>query len=102
MKTHNYQATIEWTGNLGKGTSSYDQYERSHSIHIAGKAIIESSSDPTFRGDSTRHNPEEMFLASLSSCHMLWFLHICSEEGVIVTKNGKACHPEPDLVYVSL
>lgn len=85
MKSHNYQAIIEWTGNLGKGTASYKDYERSHSIKIDGKTTIESSSDPSFRGDASKHNPEELFLASISSCHMLWFLHLCSVEKVIVT-----------------
>lgn len=84
MKSHNYQATITWTGNTGSGTLSYREYERSHTIQVAGKPIIESSSDPSFRGDRSRYNPEELFLASLSSCHMLWFLHICTVEGVVV------------------
>lgn len=86
MKLHNYQATIEWMGNLGGGTSGYKSYERSHSIKINGKAEIEASSDPSFLGDPTKHNPEELFISSLSSCHMLWFLHLCSAEGVIVTE----------------
>lgn len=86
MKTHSYQATIEWTGNLGEGTSGYKSYDRSHSIKVKGKATIETSSDPSFRGDPTKHNPEELFLSSLSSCHMLWFLHLCSVEGVVVTE----------------
>ncbi len=77
---------IEWTGNLGEGTSSYKNYERNHSIKVAGKVEIDASSDPSFRGDPTKHNPEELFLSSLSSCHMLWFLHLCSVEGVIVTE----------------
>lgn len=85
MKEHNYQATIEWTGNKGEGTSDYKSYERSHSININGKAVIEASSDSSFRGDPSKHNPEELFLASLSSCHMLWFLHLCTVAGVIVT-----------------
>ncbi|MBO6523173.1 MAG: OsmC family protein [Balneolaceae bacterium] len=84
-KKHNYQATIEWTGNKGEGTSDYKSYERSHSININGKSVIEASSDPSFRGDPSKHNPEELFLASLSSCHMLWFLHLCTVAGVIVT-----------------
>jgi len=84
MKTHNYQVKTEWTGNLGQGTSGYKNYDRSHILKVKGKAVIEASSDPSFRGDPTRHNPEELFLSSLSSCHMLWFLHLCSMEEVIV------------------
>ncbi len=86
MKSHNYQATITWTGNTGSGTSSYRNYERSHSVQVEGKPIIETSSDPSFRGDPSKYNPEELFLASLSSCHMLWFLHLCTVGGVVVTK----------------
>lgn len=84
-KEHHYKTIIQWTGNKGSGTSNYRSYERSHDILIDNKAIIEASSDPAFRGDTTKHNPEDLFLSSLSSCHMLWYLHFCSEAGIIVT-----------------
>ncbi|WP_374464311.1 OsmC family protein [Chryseobacterium sp.] len=86
MKTHHYKTTIQWTGNKGSGTSSYRDYERSHTISAENKPVIEGSSDPAFRGDRTKYNPEEMLLSSLSSCHMLWYLHFCSEAGIIVTE----------------
>jgi len=82
---HQYQLTIRWTGNNGTGTSSYRAYERNHEIIVGEKPVIPASSDPAFRGDKTRYNPEELLVASLSSCHMLWYLHLCSEAGVIVT-----------------
>ena len=85
MKHHHYKTTIEWTGNKGSGTSNYRDYERSHTISVENKPTIEGSSDPAFRGDKTKYNPEEMLLSSLSSCHMLWYLHFCSEAGIIVT-----------------
>lgn len=85
MKNHHYKITIQWTGNQGSGTSGYRDYERSHTISAENKVLIEGSSDPAFRGDRTKYNPEEMFLSSLSSCHMLWYLHFCSEAGIIVT-----------------
>lgn len=84
MKHHHYKTKIQWTGNKGTGTSNYRDYERSHTISIENKLTIEGSSDPAFRGDKTKHNPEELFLSSLSSCHMLWYLHFCSEAGIIV------------------
>ena len=84
MKQHNYIATITWTGNRGSGTDHYKNYERSHRISIDGKAEIEGSSDPAFLGDPSKHNPEELLLASLSSCHMLWYLHFCSVNKIIV------------------
>lgn len=83
-KEHFYSLTIKWTGNKGQGTSGYLSYERSHSILIDGKQEILASSDPAFRGDKTKHNPEELLLASIASCHMLWFLHLCSDNGIIV------------------
>lgn len=82
---HSYKATIRWTGNKGSGTDNYRNYERSYRIIIESKSDILGSSDPAFRGDKTKHNPEDLFVSSLSSCHMLWYLHLCSEAGVIVT-----------------
>lgn len=83
---HRYKATIRWTGNNGQGTDNYRNYERSHQIIIEDKVPISGSSDPAFRGDRTKHNPEDLFVSALSSCHMLWYLHLCSEAGVIVTE----------------
>ena len=82
---HRYTAEIIWTGNTGSGTNSYRAYERSYNISANNKAIIEGSSDPAFMGDGSKYNPEELFLASLSSCHMLWYLHLCADEGIVVT-----------------
>ena len=84
-KLHHYHLTTAWTGNNGTGTSNYRAYERSHTISIENKADLFCSSDPAFRGDNTKHNPEGLLLASLSSCHMLWYLHLCAEAGVVVT-----------------
>ncbi len=84
-KQHHYTTDLIWTGNQGTGTTNYRAYERAFEVYIEGKPVLEGSSDPAFRGDPTRHNPEELLLASLSSCHMLWFLHYCADEGVLVT-----------------
>jgi organic hydroperoxide reductase OsmC/OhrA len=85
-KEHQYAITTNWTGNTGQGTRSYQTYERNHVISAANKPDIPGSSDPSFRGDHTRYNPEELLVASLSSCHMLWYLHLCAEAGVVVTE----------------
>src|SRR5688572_12133154 len=84
MNTHNYAATITWTGNNGEGTIKYDAYERSHTLSVANKPDLQCSSDTPFRGDGTKYNPEDMLLYSLSSCHMLWYLHLCADAGIIV------------------
>ncbi|MFD3002722.1 OsmC family protein [Pontibacter toksunensis] len=83
-RQHAYEVTVKWTGDKGEGTLNYKCYERSHTISVDNKADILCSSDLAFRGDKTKHNPEELLLASLSSCHMLWYLHLCAEAGVIV------------------
>lgn len=83
-KDHAYSVTVTWTGNSGTGTSGYRAYERAHEIEILGKPVILGSADPAFRGDPARYNPEEMLVASLSTCHMLWYLHLCSADGIVV------------------
>jgi organic hydroperoxide reductase OsmC/OhrA len=81
---HSYQTTVTWTGNRGTGTSGYGAYDRSHTISILNKADISGSSDPAFRGDKTKINPEEMLVSSISTCHMLWYLHLCADNGITV------------------
>jgi organic hydroperoxide reductase OsmC/OhrA len=82
---HSYDVVVEWTGNNGTGTSGYKGYERSHVISAGSKPPIAGSSDPAFRGDAARWNPEELLVASLSACHKLWYLHLCAVSGVVVT-----------------
>lgn len=84
--THRYETTVTWTGNTGTGTSGYRDYERSHEVASDGKPPIPGSSDPAFRGDRSRWNPEELLVAALSQCHMLSFLHVCAVEGLVVTE----------------
>ncbi len=81
---HSYAVTVTWTGNTGSGTASYRGFKRSHDVLVHGKPVIPFSSDPAFRGDAACYNPEEMLVASLSSCHMLWYLHLCCTAGVVV------------------
>ena len=85
-KEHQYQVLTKWTGNLGPGTSQYKAYSRNHEISGPKKqASILGSSDPLFRGDATRYNPEELLVGALSACHMLWVLHLCADAGIVIT-----------------
>ena len=84
-KTHTYRLTVEWTGNLGAGTATYRGYERAHLIRSAGTPDLVGSSDPAFRGDPARWNPEELLVAALSTCHQLAYLHVAVLAGVVVT-----------------
>ncbi len=81
---HTYTTTITWTGNKGAGTVAYDTYARDYEIACDGKATISGSADPKYLGDARRHNPEELIVAALSSCHMLWYLHLCSANNIVV------------------
>jgi organic hydroperoxide reductase OsmC/OhrA len=84
MKHHRYAVRLDWTGNEGTGTSAYRAYSRSHELSAPGRPAIPGSSDPAFRGDPARWNPEELLVASLSACHQLWYLHLCAEAGIVV------------------
>ena len=84
IREHQYNVNLNWTGNTGNGTAGYHEYERSYTFQAKGKPDIYGSSDPLFRGDRSKYNPEELLVASLSSCHMLWYLHLWAEEGIVV------------------
>lgn len=85
MAEHDYTARIVWTGNRGDGTRSYTGYARSWTVETPGKPVIHCSNDPLLGGDPELHNPEDMLIAALSACHMLWFLHLASDAGIVVT-----------------
>lgn len=84
MKKHSYKTQVQWTGNLGKGTEKYNTYSREYIISVENKTPIQGSSDPAFLGDPTKYNPEELLLASIASCHMLWYLHLATTKGLVV------------------
>jgi organic hydroperoxide reductase OsmC/OhrA len=84
-KEHHYSVSMVWTGNRGEGTKNYRAFSRDHIVQVSGKADIAGSSDPSFRGSPDRYNPEELLVSSISACHMLWYLHLCSVNNIIVT-----------------
>lgn len=86
MKHHKYEVRMQWTGNDGDGTRTYKSYRRDHTIVCEGKPEIPGSSDPSFLGDRSRYNPEELLVAALSSCHMLWYLHLCAVSHITVVE----------------
>ena len=83
--THTYTAQIAWTGNRGDGTRRYKGYDRTWRIATPGKLPIECSNDPLLGGDPAKPNPEDLLLASLAGCHMLWYLHLASIAGIVVS-----------------
>ena len=81
---HDYSATITWTGNRGTGTSHYKAYDRSWDLASPGKPVVHCSNDPLLGGDALLYNPEDMLISALSACHMLWYLHLASDAGIII------------------
>lgn len=83
-RQHPYRTRIVWTGNRGTGTSAYRAYDRTWNLEGSGKPVIACSNDPLLGGDRAKYNPEDLLLSALSSCHMLWYLHLCSDAGIAV------------------
>lgn len=100
MKDHHYNATITWTGNTGKGTADLKSYERDHIIVVEGKPAIPGTSEVSVKANKVRYNPEELLLSAVSACHMLWYLFLCAENGIVVTsyvdKSSGTMHNTPD------
>ncbi len=81
---HEYRARLIWDGNTGEGTATYAGYGRQYRVLIEGKPDLAGTADPVFRGEANKHNPEDLFLAAISSCHMLSYLALCARKGVRV------------------
>jgi organic hydroperoxide reductase OsmC/OhrA len=82
--THEYATRVIWEGNLGAGTAEYAGYSRKYRMVVAGKPDLAGTADPAFRGERDTHNPEDLFLMSISACHMLTYLALCARKGIKV------------------
>ncbi len=85
-KHHDFASTIVWTGNRGEGTRRYRGYDRTWDIAADGKAVVHCSNDPLLGGDPSKMNPEDLLISSLAACHMLWYLHLASDAGIVITE----------------
>jgi organic hydroperoxide reductase OsmC/OhrA len=83
-RRHAYRVEVAWTGAASGPTKTYDGYSRTHEVRIEGKPAIAASADPAFRGDAAMHNPEQLLVAALASCHLLAYLALCAREGIAV------------------
>lgn len=81
---HHYRSHLVWDGNRGDGTSSYATYGRNYRVIVDGKPEIHGTADAAFRGEADKLNPEDLFLAAISSCHMLSYLALCARAGISV------------------
>jgi organic hydroperoxide reductase OsmC/OhrA len=74
-----HHASVVWKRTSAEHT--YDTYNRAHEMRFkSGKIVLAASAAPAFKGDADRVDPEEAYVASLSSCHMLTFLAICARK----------------------
>lgn len=81
MGQHSYTVEVAWSG----ATTDYRSYSRNHEVNVPGLPPIPASADPVIgRGDGSRWNPEQLLVAALSQCHMLWYLHLCTDAGIVV------------------
>jgi organic hydroperoxide reductase OsmC/OhrA len=96
----NYTAQVTWQGNRGSGTDTYAGYGRGYRVEVAGKPLLQGSADPAFRGEADKHNPEDLFLTAVASCHMLTYLALCARSGICVLDYRDEAHGalrlEPD------
>ncbi len=82
-RVHTYRVDLDWTSPAG--TTGFVGYDRDHIVSARGREMILGSSDPAFRGSRDRWNPEQLLVASIAQCHMLWYLHLACWSGVVVT-----------------
>ena len=79
-----HRVTVDWKrGGVG---FSYETYRREHSWTFPGGAVVPASAAPGFLGDPTHVDPEEAFVAALSSCHMLTFLALAAKRRLVVDR----------------
>ncbi|MEO7329718.1 MAG: OsmC family protein [Minicystis sp.] len=83
-EAHHFATHLVWTGAEKGATISYEAYSREHRIDIEGKPSLVGSAAPAFRGDPTLHNPEDLLVAALSSCHCLSYLALCARSRIAV------------------
>ena len=95
---HHFKARITWTGASKGPARTYDGYSRESLIEIDGKPPIRGSSVPLYMGDPSLHNPEDLLVASLSTCHMLWYLHLCTDADIHVAAYADDAEAVLDLV----
>ena len=104
---HDYAARLVWTGAERGSTRDYRSYSRDYRVEVEGKPVLTGSADPTFLGDASKHNPEDLLVASLAACHMLTFLAECARAGIEVVAyedqaRGKMAFKERKMRFVEV
>jgi organic hydroperoxide reductase OsmC/OhrA len=80
--THRYESRLQWSGSTATG---YESYEREHGVVVPpATAVLRLSSDAAFHGNADLPNPEQLLVASASSCQLLMFLTIAARSRIEV------------------
>jgi organic hydroperoxide reductase OsmC/OhrA len=77
---HHFDAHLLWEHGR-EGVAAFN-----HRVELAGREALEVSGAPQYKGDGSRLNPEELFLASLASCQLLTYVALASRAGIPVTR----------------
>lgn len=91
MTTHDYGATLTWSGSTAVGHRSF---RRSHTAALTSRTELELSADAAFRGDVDLPNPEQLVVAAASSCQLLSFLGAAARAGVDVVAYSDSARGE--------
>ncbi len=79
-----HRVTLNW--NRGERPFTYESYSRDHTWEFDGGTRVEATAAPAYRGNPDLVDPEEAFVASLSSCHMLTFLALATKKKLVVDR----------------
>lgn len=88
---HLFEAILHWSGAALGPASRYESYSREFTVEISGKPTLRGSAAAAYRGDASLHNPEDLLLAALSSCHMLSYLALCVKQNITVHSYVDRC-----------
>ena len=79
-----HRVLLNWQ--RGEREFTYEAYSRDHSWTFEGGSTVTASAAPAYKGNSDLVDPEEAFVASLSSCHMLTFLALAAKKKFVVDR----------------
>jgi organic hydroperoxide reductase OsmC/OhrA len=77
-----FKITTVWSGNHNSDTSEIISNSKNHKVFITHKPELNLSAAKEFKGDKTKHNPEDLFLSALSSCHMMSYMYLCNKHNI--------------------
>ncbi|MFK7831775.1 MAG: OsmC family protein [Winogradskyella sp.] len=82
MLEKEFKVKTSWSSKHKKADSDLFSNSKTHQVYIKDKAPFIVSAAKEFKGDQTKHNPEDLFLSALSSCHMMSYKYLCDKNGI--------------------